>query len=55
MVITMKEFVQGLKRDIERWKAELAAAEAADFPALIYQINEWIRAGEALVSGTEHA
>ena len=55
MFITMKDFIQSLKRDVERWKAELAAAQASDFPALTSQINEWIKAGKALILDFENA
>jgi hypothetical protein len=38
----MRNAIAGMRRDIERWEKDLAAAEKAGAPALAGQILGWI-------------
>ncbi len=50
MIQSAEEFRKEMKRDIERWNAEIAAADAAGFPEISAEIRTWVKAGEDLLS-----
>lgn len=44
------EAIADLKRDIERWKAEMAGTRAAGQQELAAQIRRWIAEGEKIIT-----
>ena len=46
----MKDAVAGFRRDIERWKTALAAAEADGFNDLAEKIKGWIAEVERIIT-----
>ena len=48
---TKAEAIHSLERDLERWRADLARAEAAGFKGLEEKVRTFIKAGEELLVG----
>jgi hypothetical protein len=50
MIRSMKDFVAEMKRDIERWKKKMNAAETAGFPQFADQFRRWITEGRKIIA-----
>jgi phage host-nuclease inhibitor protein Gam len=50
MVRDISEAIADLKRDIERWKSEMAGVQAAGQRELAAQIRRWIAEGEKIIA-----
>lgn len=50
MVRDISEAITDLKRDIGRWKSEMAGAQAAGQRELAAQIRRWIAEGEKIIA-----
>jgi hypothetical protein len=50
-------FIEGLRRDLERWKAELALLDVGEEARGLYlqtsELRSWIEAGEAIFARYE--
>jgi hypothetical protein len=50
-------FIEGLRRDLERWKAELALLDVGEETRGLYlqtsELKSWIEAGEAIFARYE--
>lgn len=50
MVKSMKEAMAGLRRDIDRWEADLAKAETEGYGDLATKIRCWIAEGKMIIA-----
>ncbi len=53
MVKTIDEFIAGMRRNISRWKADIAVLEAQGAAELIPVVNSWLEAGEKIIASHE--
>ena len=47
---TKREFDEQMRRDMERWRAEAAAADSRGFTQVATEIRRWIAAAESVVT-----
>jgi len=46
---TATGFAEQMKRNVQRWRADLAATDAKNVPGLSATIRQWIGVGEYLI------